>query len=168
MSLKTETIALKMLLKIPIFLMLYLTKSHAVITLQILRKTCRNTGFLWPVFKDILFVYKDRNFDSVFMRENTGQRKLIFYHSLRSDDDELIVSVGWLTHEQSVAAFPEGSIIRKPHYHDLPTHRGGNGTRISETGICIATITPRCHRISKYRWFAHYSWLMFRYWHNNF
>ena len=72
MTLTMETIALKMLLKIPIFLMLYLPKSHAGITLKILRKTCQNTGFLRPVFKDILFVYKDRKFDSVFIRENTG------------------------------------------------------------------------------------------------
>ena len=41
-----------------------------------------------------IFAYKDRNFDSVFVRKNTGQRKLIFCHRLRSDnddDDELLL-----------------------------------------------------------------------------
>ena len=33
--------------------MLYLTKFHAGIPLQILRKTCQNMGFLWPVFSRI-------------------------------------------------------------------------------------------------------------------
>ena len=70
-------------------------------------------------------MYKDRNFDSVFMRENTGQRKLIFYHSLRSDDDELIVSVGWLTHEHFQKGVSSGSLIIMTFQHiEVGTEHG--------------------------------------------
>ena len=45
--------------------MVYLDQHWWYSFLQLLRKMCQNTGFLWPVF------YK--------IRENTGQRKPVFW-----------------------------------------------------------------------------------------
>ena len=45
-----------------------------------LRKICENTGFLWPIY----FLYKERLYDSVLIREDTGQIKPVFWHILHS------------------------------------------------------------------------------------
>ena len=66
-----------------------------------LRKICLKTSFLWPVFPHVrtesdimpeygfsltrIFPYKGRIFDSAVTQENTGQRKTMFWHILRSD-----------------------------------------------------------------------------------
>ena len=41
-----------------------------------LRKIFQNTGFLWLLYSRIV--------NSIFIRENTGQRKLVFWHILSS------------------------------------------------------------------------------------
>ena len=49
-----------------------------------------------------IFPYKDRAYDSAFIRENTGQRKPVFLHILRSETQHTFSKLTIETLEQDV------------------------------------------------------------------
>lgn len=55
--------------------------------------------------------------------------------------------VGWLTQEQPEVAFPEGTTIRKLHYHHFQTRHCGNRFQITEIANRSPIITLECHNI---------------------
>ena len=56
--------------------------------------------------------------------EFVGQLKNIDGVNADEDDDDELNFVGWLTYKQPAAIFPEGTNVRKLHYHKFLTRHG--------------------------------------------
>ena len=92
---------------------------------QALRKICKNTGFLWPVFAILrISSYSVRMrentdqkklriwthftqwiFDSILLRVNTGQGKLVFWYILGSEPCGKLMKSLFQNHKRSIYFF---------------------------------------------------------------